>query len=340
LLTRYGGARLRPQPRIAVVTNDALGNFVAATPLLQMLRAAHAPTALDYYGGTRVTELARASDLIDGGGPAHGISPREFVDALPVPYDLVVNLESSPWARCATALLAGESGYVCGPCIDDEGRADLPFQSDDRGDLWRDSDWLRGGLTHTYPFLDSGFIAEIICRLAYLEGPVPGYKLPREAVNVTFKTPDVLLSITASLAEKLWPIDRWVTLVQDLSARGVTAGLLGAKPIDQGRYWEGADAETKLIEAGAQDLRGLFSLPQVVSVIDTAKLVVSLDNGIVHLACSTTTPVIGLFRHGIHRLWAPPVPNLNVVEPGPGNPVSVIDGQTVAAHVATVLDES
>ena len=53
-------------------------------------------------------------------------------------------------------------------------------------------------------------------------------------------------------------------------------------------------------------MRGRITLPQVAGAIAKAKAVVSLDNGILHLACSTATPTVGLYRNGIHRLWAPP----------------------------------
>ena len=337
MITRYGGSSLGRDPRIAVVTNDALGNFVAATPMLQMLRERHGPCTLDYYGGTRVTQLAQASDLVDTPVALHGMSPRALVDQLKAPYDLVVNVERGAWAQCATAILAGTSGYVCGPCIDNEGRAEMPFLGDARGDLWRDENWVDPKLTQRYDFLDTGFIGEILCRLAYLDGPVPGYRLARESLTENMAVPDVILSITASLPDKLWPIERWKALVDHLTTGGLSVGLVGAKPVDQGRYWQGADDESALIATGVIDLRGLFSLPQVVSVLDAARLVLSLDNGIVHLGCATNTPVVGLFRNGIHRLWAPPQPNLHVIEPGDDGRVADIDAQQVRATVDLLL---
>ena len=240
------------------------------------------------------------------------MSPRALVDQLKAPYDLVVNVERGAWAQCATAILAGTSGYVCGPCIDNEGRAEMPFLGDARGDLWRDENWVDPKLTQRYD-------------------------LARESLTENMAVPDVILSITASLPDKLWPIERWKALVDHLTTGGLSVGLVGAKPVDQGRYWQGADDESALIAAGVIDLRGLFSLPQVVSVLDAARLVLSLDNGIVHLGCATDTPVVGLFRNGIHRLWAPPQPNLHVIEPGDDGRVADIDAQQVRATVDLLL---
>lgn len=313
--------------RVALLTNDALGNFVVATPLMQMLREKFAPAALDHYGGTRVLELAEASDLIDAAFPLHGSAPRPFVASLPDPYDLVINIEQSPWAKCVATILAGESGFICGPCLDGEGRGDLPFADDARGLLWKDPGWIAEDLPARYPFLASGFIGEIFCRLAYLDGPIPAYRLPHDPPSRA--VPDVLISTAASLPEKLWRADLWRAVVQALGGRGLTVGLLGAKPELQTKYWQGADLESGVIEAGAADLRGRFKLPEVVGAIARARLVVTIDNGIVHLACATATPTVGLFRNGIHRLWAPPARNLLAIDPGVGRQVRDIPYKTV-----------
>lgn len=326
-MRRYLGDDLPARPRIAVLTNDALGNLVVVTPLIQMLREKFDPAALDHYGGTRVLELAEASDLIDTAVPLHGSAPRSLAAALPAAYDLVINVERSAWAKCATAILAGDAGSVCGPCLDAEGRRDLPFADDARGRLWCDEEWVAKDLSARYPFLNSGFIGEIFCRLAYLGGPIPGYRVPQSAPSRP--VPDVLISTAASLPEKLWPVDGWIALVRALRQKGLTVGLLGAKPELQSRYWEGASSEAGLVEAGAEDLRGRLALPEVVGAIAHSRLVVTIDNGIVHLACATSTPTVGLYRHGIHRLWAPPAPNLLSIEPGENRQVREIPYSTV-----------
>lgn len=324
-MRRYQGEHLRDNPRLALVTNDNLGNFVIATPLMQMLRARHGGT-LDYYGGTRVTELAESSDLVDFAHPLHGSSPREAAEVMTgKSYDLVVNVEWTAWARAATSILAGPDTFVCGPCIGQDGRGDLPFPHDETGRLWADQEWIAEDITSRYDCLETGYIGEIFCRLAYLQGTVPFYKLPKSDPGAD--VPDVWISASASLPDKLWPLEKWLALLEVLRGKGLTVGLLGAKPGPQSKYWRGGSDEDQLVEAGVLDFRGAFTLPQVVGAIARAKQVVTLDNGILHLTCATDTPVVGLFREGFHRLWAPPRPNVRVVHPGPG------------AHVAEILVE-
>lgn len=250
-------------------------------------------------------------------------------------YDLVVNLENSAWARCLAAMLSGTGTMVAGPCLSEDGRSDLAFPRDERGDLWRDMEWMSPHLTFKYPFLSSGFIGEIFARLTYLDGPLPRYSLP--SADPGRPVPDVLIATAASLTEKLWPLEKWIQIVRKLRAEGRTVGLVGAKPTEQSRYWRGAGDESGIIsEGGAEDLRGAFSLPEVVGAIANSRLVLTIDNGILHVACATKTPVIGLFRHGIHRLWAPPAANLTVIEPGEDGQVANLEIEEIWEAIKNV----
>ncbi len=329
-MKRYCGESLPPRPRIAVISNDAIGNYVVVTPLLQMLRTAHNPSELCYFTGARTQELWSVDPKIDSGDVFLGVSPREAA-ALALqqgPFDLIVNVEWLPWAKAFAALLAGENTFVCGPALNGSGRSDLPFCEDERGRLWKDQEWISPDLTSKYPFLQTGFIGEIFCRLAYLSGDIPLYSVPSQKPLI--KVPDVLIAMSASLEDKLWPLDSWREALTCLRKSGLTVGLLGAKPASQSAFWLGSAAETAVVDEGlAEDLRGQFTLPQVVSALAEAKLVLTLDNGILHLACAAETRTVGLFREGIHRLWAPPSPSLSVIIPEAGEPVSSISTKTV-----------
>jgi ADP-heptose:LPS heptosyltransferase len=65
--------------------------------------------------------------------------------------------------------------------------------------------------------------------------------------------------------------------------------------------------------------------------------VITIDNGILHLAAATGTPTVGLFRHGIHRLWAPPFANLTVLTPGEKKAVAEIPVQVVQEAIFHAL---
>lgn len=331
-MRRYLGDDLGVTPKIAVVANDALGNFVVATPLMQMLRAKYPRATIVYFGGRRTAELQAASDLMDAQFPLHGNSIEEARDFASTfePFDWVINLEVGEHAKSFAGQL--KASWITGPCqVEGE---DLPYGDDERARLWKDQDWIAADLTMKYPFLRSGFIGEIFCRLCYLEGPIAGYRVPTEEPPTTA---DVLIAMSASLPEKLWPVERWIALTSALASKGLGIGLLGAKPSAQAQFWKGSGEENELISQGVvRDLRGSMSLPQVCGALARAKLVVTLDNGILHLAVAGGAPTVGLYRHGIHRLWAPPYPNLSIVVPPEGSLVSSLSVEEVlrAAELA------
>jgi hypothetical protein len=319
---RYQGQPIPEHARIALISNDAIGNYVVITPLVEMLRRRYPRTTITYFGGTRTEEFWRKDDRFTSGYPLFGSPPHCLAEVATPSFDWVINVEWLPWAKASAAILAGETGFVTGPCLDSSGRADLPFAADQRGELAADQNWISDDITLRYPFLHSGFIGEIFCRLAYQDGQVPRYRVPREEVVAPV---DVLIAMSASLPEKLWSGEKWMEAVTQLRKRGLSVGLLGAKPSTQKGFWKGSSAEDDLVDAGlVEDLRGRYSLPQVAGVLASARQVLTLDNGIMHLAAATDTPTVGLFRRGLHRLWTPPNGNVAVVLP-PGDTVEDIE---------------
>lgn len=340
-MVRYQGEVLSESARVALVGNDALGNYAVITPLLRMLRGRYPKAQISYFSGNRTREFWAGDTKLHEGHDVLSLSPlkcSQLLTDLPA-FDLVINVEQATWAKWTAALLAKENGYVVGPCLGPDLRGDLPFADDAIGRLCADPQWIAEDLRERYPFLDSGFIGEIFCRMAYLNGPLPAYSIPWTQPGL--EIPDVLIATAASLPEKLWLPENWRKIVQELQDAGRSVGLLGAKPGDQQRYWKGNSDEEDLVRTGLiQDLRGRLSLPEVAGAIRQAKLVITIDNGILHLAASTETPVVGLFRHGIHRLWAPPFGNVSVLTPRVGKSVAEISISDVLKEIKCALKGS
>jgi ADP-heptose:LPS heptosyltransferase len=332
---RFRGEELGAARRVALISSDALGNYIAVTPLLQMLRVRFPNASIHYFGGSRTKELWQLEPAIEKGYELLGRPPRDLA-GLAVqqdPFDLVINLERSQWAVSFAALLCCSETYVIGPVLDLEGRGLLPFPEDERGRLWSDHEWTSPDLPARYPFLKSGFIGEIFCRLCYLDGPIPPYRIvSHHPVGVV---PEALISTVASLSSKLWPLEKWNCVLEELKGRMNGVGVIGASRPQQARYWLGGQTEDALIrEFDLVDLRGKFSLPGVAGAIARAKQVVTIDNGVLHLAASVGTPTVGLFRPGIHRLWAPPVSSIRVLRPEESRPVAEIPVSQVVSALA------
>lgn len=233
-------------------------------------------------------------------------------------------------------LAASEATHICGHFYEPDTDLEPPFPQDERGKLWTDKEWISPELTQRYPFLESGFIGEIFCRLAYLEGPVPRYRVPRTPIDSA--PADILIATAASLDNKRWPAAKWADVLSRLKGEGYTIGLIGAPPKAQGAHWTGLEDEELIVQQGlVEDLRGKYTIPQVVDALGKAKAVLTIDNGILHLAVSTGVPTVGLYRHGIHRLWAPPYDNLRVITPGEGRAVAQIEEELVYRAVTDAL---
>jgi len=328
---RYSGQRVRPGLKVAVIANDAIGNFVVATPMLQIIRDRWEPSSLTFFGGTRTCELEEASDLIQKCFSLHSNSEGEVERIISENlelYDLVVNLENSHLAKRCASLIVKRTGQLVGASYMPGELSDLGMADDIQGDLSRDEDWTRASLSSEYEILDSGFIGEIFCRLCYFDGAVPEYKVPKKSPQI--ELPSILISMVASLPEKLWPYQNWKRVIDYFDDQQLTVGLLGACPDTQKTFWQGAEDEDRLIaNSSIVDLRGTLSLPEVVGALEMARLVVTLDNGILHLAAAAKSPTVGLFRYGIHRLWAPNFGNLKILLPSERAPVSNVLVETV-----------
>lgn len=316
------------------MANDALGNFAICTPIARAFQSLYPGLTLDFYGGTRTEELevplVGPDGLFSWRCSAHGAEPSEvFAKGLARAhelggYDLVLNIEAGGLNRALAAAI-GSGAHVCGPCLSPDGRKEWNYPDDSRGDLWRDKEWVSPELVARYPFLQTGFIAEVFLRLAYVEplpdgewpGGVPKYLFPREAPAIP--VPDVLIATGGTLPSKLWPKENWIELATRLIAAGVSVGLLGAPPRRQAAFYHSASDEDALVEAAlVADLRGKLTLPQVVGAVAACRLLVTIDNGILHFGSAFDVPTVGLYRPEVQRLWAPPNPNLTKVCPEGG----------------------
>jgi ADP-heptose:LPS heptosyltransferase len=67
------------------------------------------------------------------------------------------------------------------------------------------------------------------------------------------------------------------------------------------------------------------------------RFIVTVDNGIMHLAAASGKPTVGLFRYGIHRLWLPPVGAVKAITPEPELAVAEIPLQAIKDAIRDVL---
>lgn len=100
---------------------------------------------------------------------------------------------------------------------------------------------------------------------------------------------------------KQWPAERWVALAQRVHALGMSIVLTGAEA-------DVADARAlaaaiRTMGVPVDNRAGVCALPQTVSLLKRAAIVVSVDTGVLHLAAAIGAPVVGLHGPSSSLRW-------------------------------------
>jgi hypothetical protein len=314
---------LQHHARVALLVNDALGNLCVGTIVAQGLRQTAPDVEIVWFGGPRTAAL-EGVDRHD----AATVDPSAVGS-----FDAVVNLErEGRWPVLAGLL---DSPVRVGPLV--MAGVVVPFAGESTGRLWADPDWARRDLRARHPILETAFIGEILYKACGLPkvahgwpGGIPRYALPTKAPPRD--TPAVLLSTGGSRADKIWPLEKWLAVIDALDE---PVGLLGAHPKRQSSDYHCGPIDDGIVRhPRVADLRGRLSLPEVVGAVRNADLVVTVDNGILHFAAAFDRPTVGLFRARVERLWRPPNPNLQVLSDPLGVPA--IEASAVIAAATSV----
>ncbi|HET9499514.1 MAG TPA: glycosyltransferase family 9 protein [Marmoricola sp.] len=131
--------------------------------------------------------------------------------------------------------------------------------------------------------------------------------------------PYVVLHPGTSAPARAWPLERFVEAARLLVATGSSVVATGA-PSE-------TSLTAALTEAGAIDLGGRTTLPQLAAVLAGARAVVVGNTGPAHLAAAVGTPVVSLFAPTVPLAsWAPY-----------GVPVQVLGDQTAACAATRAL---
>jgi heptosyltransferase-2 len=100
------------------------------------------------------------------------------------------------------------------------------------------------------------------------------------------RTPLAVLAPGAAHVTKRWPLERWVALAQRLRERGYGMAAVGG-PEDRAA----ADALAPLVASAA----GACTLQETGALIARARVAITGDTGVMHMATGVGTPVVALF---------------------------------------------
>ncbi|NEQ45457.1 MAG: glycosyltransferase family 9 protein [Leptolyngbya sp. SIOISBB] len=323
----FANESLGARPHIAVLGSNKLGNFVVTTPLLRGLKAKYPGCILDFFGSDRTAEFERQLATIDWRMALHTSTPetpQTLIAAIDRrrqqvgPYDLVINCDDDS-DRTQAIIPYLQPTYLVG--------SPTPLGADPRLNvsqhrvqaIRQDPNWNSPTFVQTHvPLVQSNYIAEIFCRLAYVETNFTQLDLPTQIPP--FAVPDVLIHVTASRAAKLWPREYWQQLIQWCQQQALTVGLVGSAPAVQKQHYHASDTEDWLLATTALiDLRGQATLPELAGALAQTRAFVTVDTGPLHVAAAVGCPTVAIFGNDSEgdgaspmRLWAPRQPHVTL----------------------------
>ncbi|GIJ77593.1 ADP-heptose:LPS heptosyltransferase [Micromonospora phaseoli] len=137
-----------------------------------------------------------------------------------------------------------------------------------------------------------------------------GYDLPADPTDLDLRRPDLgtmlggvtVLHPGSKVPAKCWPPGRYAALARELTARGHRVVLTGSAPerVTVARIGSAAGLPAAAVLAGRTDLA------QLAALVAHARLVVSGDTGVAHLATGYRTPSVVLFGPIPPTRWGPP----------------------------------
>ena len=131
----------------------------------------------------------------------------------------------------------------------------------------------------------------------------------RELLPYLDTTPYVVVFAGASIKERRWSVTAFCEVAQrchELDYSVVVVG--GSDDIAAGKQ-----IASSLPDGKAVNLAGKTSLAETAAILKGAKLLVSGDSGVLHLAAGVDCPTVALFGPGIIKKWAPKGDNHRVV---------------------------
>ncbi|MEM6447553.1 MAG: glycosyltransferase family 9 protein [Cyanobacteria bacterium P01_D01_bin.123] len=327
-MERFANQPLRSRPHLAVFSSTKVGNFVVTTPLLRGLKEKYPDCTLDFFGSDITCDFETHSPYIDSRFSLYTKRP-DFLEALTTtvrdrietagPYDLAINCDEFSELNLV-AVTAIRPQYLAGGGLSLDFRRKFDVGEAPTQRMLQDDDWDSPDFLRRYRgIITSNYIAELFCRMAYVETDF--FKLELPVQPPPFNTPDILIHVTTTRSAKMWPVHYWREIIDWCDSQGLSVGLVGSPPkVQQALYHSGNNEDALIAETALIDLRGQTSLIELAGAFKQARACISVDAGPLHIAAAVNCPTIALFGNdpdgfgaSPSRLWAPRSPHVHRV---------------------------
>ncbi len=266
------------RPRLLILRALGLGDLLTAVPALRAIRAAAPDHQIVLATQPQWEPLIRLADAVDAIHPASGLDPLTWTGP---PPDVAVNLHGSgPQSHRLLAALRPAQLLAFGS-----------VHAEHEGPDWRTDEHE----VHRW------------CRLVREAWPFPAdpadlrLRLPPQ-VPIASGSNVVVLHPGAAYPARQWPAPRFAAVARWARSRGFDVRLTGSAQ-------ERDLAASVAAQAGLGEeavLAGRTSVVGLATLISHARLVVSGDTGIAHLAFAYGTPSVTMYGPISPALWGPP----------------------------------
>lgn len=272
------------RPRLVVLRALGLGDLLTAVPALRAIRAARPDHEIVLATHPRWEPLVGLTEAVDALYPTQGLDPLHWTGPAP---DSAVNLHGAgPQSHRLLAALRPEEllAFDCALAQHD-------------GPVWRDEEHD----VHRW------------CRLV-----AQGWSSPAEPSDLKLAPPTgseaenagpagppnvVVLHPGAAHPARRWPTDRFAAVARWSHGHGLDVRITGSAA-------ERDLARSVAVQAGLgveAVVAGRTSVDGLAALISRARLVISGDTGIAHLAFAFGTPSVTLYGPISPALWGPPL---------------------------------
>ncbi len=278
--------------RIGVLSTAAIGDTILSGAIVSDLRSAFPGSSITYFAGDTnysTALLLPATDSVIRLPVYHPFKACRLVRSRSL--DLLIDF--GPWARL-NALISRLSGA----------RFTVGFRTPGQYRHYA----YDLAIEHSSAVHELENLRRIVTRLGIEATHLPIIDSRRVPASPAIAPPEPYLLFhlwpggTCS-REKEWPADRWIRLITHFTARGYAVALSGAPSQHRTNH--------KVIEALHPRYRSLIrnaaglSLAETAALAANARIVVSVDTGIMHLTAALGISVIGLHGPTSSKRWGP-----------------------------------
>lgn len=135
-------------------------------------------------------------------------------------------------------------------------------------------------------------------KIPFLSVPEQAASRREELLAPLSGSPYVVLFPGATIAEKRWPVERFREVAARSNSNGFPIVIVGGRG-------EVADASRIASDGNNLNLAGKTTLAETAAIIKHARVVITGDSGVMHLAYGLGTPSVSLFGPSNVQKWAP-----------------------------------